>query len=146
MKVNICYDAQTGEIRQIDNGGAPPTMEGVAVISHELPDEQSMREFLLSSVVDVTTKEIKQRNDVGPSDIEVAALIASELSNTDQYMMPDRNVSNRDDWIAYRQQLRDLSKIDGTAAGRLLAFPLRPDGEDAAARMRAISNIQRKAD
>ena len=146
MKVNICYDPDTGEIRQIDNGSAPPAIDGVDVISHELPDEQSMREFLLSSIVDVATKEIKTRNDVGPSDIEVAALIASELSNTDQYMMPDRTVSDLADWIAYRQQLRDLSKIGGTAADRLAAFPARPDGDDVAAILRAVSNTPRKAD
>lgn len=146
MKVNICYDPQTGEIRQIDNGSAPPSIDGVDVISHELPDEHSMREFLLTSIVDVATKEIKQRICAGPSDVEVAALIASELSGTDQYMMPDRTVSNLADWIAYRQQLRDLSKIYGTASERLAAFPVRPDGDDAAAILRAVSNTPRKAD
>jgi hypothetical protein len=60
---------------------------------------------------------------------QVKAAIAGELAATDQFMMPDRPLSDnaRAAWRAYRQALRDL---DGTAAHMLQTWPARPDGAD----------------
>lgn len=64
-----------------------------------------------------------------PTEGDLAARIEMELAATDQFMMPDRNVPNRYAWVAYRQALRDLSKLKGAAA-QLAAWPTRPDKKE----------------
>jgi hypothetical protein len=71
-----------------------------------------------------------------PTLLEVNAAIGRELHLTDQYMVPDRPVLNRQAWIEYRQALRDLSKLAGTPA-MIAGWPLRHDGQDAIAHLRA---------
>ena len=143
MMYNVCYHPATGRIRQIDNAGSPPNHDGYECLLLEIDDASAIFSIRPTThVVDISTRTIREKTeseraaDLAPKDHEVAALVASELADTDQYMMPDRIVENRNDWIAYRQQLRDLSKMTGTASDRLVLFPVRPDGDDAAARLR----------
>lgn len=139
MKFNVCYHPATGGIRQIDNAESPPNHDGCECFSLETDDASAIFKITAAThVVDLATLTIREKTAseraayLAPKDHEIAALVASELTETDQYMMPDRTVENRDDWIAYRQQLRDLSKLPGTASDRLAQFPQRPDGADAA--------------
>lgn len=90
------------------------------------------------SLVDKTPVEIALA--LQPTVIEMSHLVLSELSQTDQHIVPDRPMpeSRRQSWIAYRQSLRDLSKPQDaedptrrpTPAEMVLAWPVRPDGTD----------------
>jgi hypothetical protein len=68
---------------------------------------------------------------------KIESLIVSELSGTDEYMPHDRplSVEDRLEWTKYRQSLRDLSKLE-TPIAMLKSWPVRPDGNDAAASLR----------
>lgn len=69
------------------------------------------------------------------SEIEMA--VRSELAATDQFtMVADRPAKLRDEWIVYRQALRDLSKLP-TPADRISAWPSHPLGHDI---IRAMKN------
>jgi hypothetical protein len=143
MNLNICYHPVTGEIRQIDNASLPPIFEGFDCIVQQLEDGQSVQSITIAThIVDVDAKILRLRTDaeraafLAPKDHDIFGLVAAELAATDQFMMPDRMVSNREQWIAYRQQLRDLSKLPGSASDRLKVFPTRPDGVDASEHLR----------
>lgn len=79
------------------------------------------------ALVEIAPDELKLWNL--PTDGEVAARIANELTATDQYMMPDREVRDREAWVTYRKKLRDLS-ITSEIAMQLENWPERPDGKD----------------
>jgi YHS domain-containing protein len=69
---------------------------------------------------------------------QVKAARDAELAATDAYMMPDRPMTDwaHEEWRAYRQKLRDLGSLS-TADAMVAAWPVRPDGRDAIADMRA---------
>lgn len=70
-------------------------------------------------------------SQVDLAEFRLRGAIAAELLATDQFVMPDRPMSEevRDAWQVYRQQLRDLSKLPGTSADKWAAWPSRPDGK-----------------
>lgn len=145
MKFNVCFNSATGEIRQVDNGAVPPDYDGYECLSDDADDTSSIFGIAPAThVVDLTTRTVRPKTEseraaaLAPTDTDIAALVASELDDTDQYMMPDRVVANRDEWVTYRQSLRDLSKMQGTAADRLTAFPARPDGDVAVTLLRIL--------
>ncbi|UFX41784.1 phage tail assembly chaperone [Bradyrhizobium sp. 41S5] len=58
--------------------------------------------------------------------LAIVLAVSAELASTDQYMVPDRPVANRDAWAAFRQALRDLSSLsDAPTMAR--NWPARPD-------------------
>ncbi|MGY3482213.1 hypothetical protein ACVW1C_000096 [Bradyrhizobium sp. USDA 4011] len=58
--------------------------------------------------------------------LAVVLAVSAELASTDQYMVPDRPVPNRDAWAAFRQALRGLSNLpDAPTMAR--NWPARPD-------------------
>ncbi|UGA45948.1 phage tail assembly chaperone [Bradyrhizobium quebecense] len=65
----------------------------------------------------------------------VKLAVAAELSATDQYMVTDRNVANRETWAVYRQQLRDLSK-QPDAPSMVRNWPCHPTGAETPANLR----------
>ena len=78
------------------------------------------------ALADISSDDLEAWNC--PSPDEMAARIEMELQNTDQFMMPDRDVL-REPWVAYRRALRDLSKLPDAAA-QLAAWPARPDKKE----------------
>ena len=87
------------------------------------------------TVVALTTAEMAARN--APTQFDVTALIANELAASDKTQMPDCPAAKSAGWAAYRQALRDLSKIASpTAANMLAAWPKRPDGVNPVADLR----------
>lgn len=77
-------------------------------------------------VVAINPNELAQWN--APTLDEVAGRIEMELKDTDQFMMPDRDIK-RGPWISYRAALRALSKLPDVGA-QLAAWPARPDHKD----------------
>ncbi|MHC2250802.1 hypothetical protein ACVILK_000494 [Bradyrhizobium embrapense] len=61
--------------------------------------------------------------------LSVRLAVGAELAATDQFMVPDRVVADRNAWMSYRQQLRDLSKLPD-AATMVRCWPARPDAGD----------------
>jgi Phage tail assembly chaperone protein len=87
------------------------------------------------ALVERSEEEIAESNR--PSMQQVANAIAGELAASDSFMVPDRPLTNavRASWVAYRQALRDLSKLP-TPAAMILAWPPHPDGTDVASELR----------
>ena len=123
----VMYHPSTGEI--VGTSSVEPMMfPDIAFIEAELPDallekiDPQTKTIVRKSVAEVTAAKL-------PKDHEIASAIAAELSSTDQYMMPDRPITDakRAVWATYRQALRDLSKLQDVAA-MVAAFPAHPDG------------------
>lgn len=103
--------------------------------------------------VDVTTNphalvaltETERLEANAASNAEIASHIEQELSGTDQFMVPDRPMTDdqRAAWTEYRQTLRDLSKSDPargrtrTVAEMVRDWPKRPDGSDPVPHLRS---------
>jgi hypothetical protein len=142
--IHVHFRIDDGGIDGWENSPNPQAREGCDFISIEvLPGHHVMPDPLLHRV-DLTTLELVDKTPeeraiaAMPTAAEVRQAIARELRATDQYMAPDRPLSDtaRAIWATYRQALRDLSKLRGLP--EMLAFwPVRPDGIDVAARMRA---------
>jgi hypothetical protein len=146
MSLCIHYHPKTGQIIGWENTDTPYKQAGFEVVSISLssddgwepPDPKRKRiDVVTKQVVDLTAAEITAA--AAPTMLDLQGVIVNELSGSDAMLVPDRVVANRDDWIAYRQALRDLSKGDPrpTPTQMLAGFPLRPDGSDAATRLRA---------
>jgi hypothetical protein len=78
-------------------------------------------------LVEKTAAEIAQDN--APSLFEVESIVRGALAASDEFIMPDRTVPDRDAWIAYRQALRGLSNQPDVGA-MIDVWPSRPDGID----------------
>lgn len=93
-------------------------------------------------LVEKSASDIAQEN--APRLFEIESIVRGALAASDEYMMPDRTVSNLDAWIIYRQALRDLSDRPDAAA-MIDAWPVRPDGIDAIAGLRTRLTVARAA-
>jgi YHS domain-containing protein len=73
-----------------------------------------------------------------PAIAEIKIARNSELAATDAYLVTDRPMPDevRAAWRTYRQALRDLGALS-TAEEMIAAWPIRPDGRDVIADMRA---------
>lgn len=129
MKLNAHYNPSTGEVLQFDNCPVPPERgDGSVVLTLDIEEAFPGRYACANHFKVVDDKLV----EVGPppvSEIEVACAIYAELCATDQYMVPDRPMSDdkRQAWRNYRQTLRDLSKLP--VDQRIIAWPQRPDGQ-----------------
>lgn len=140
---HILYDPTTGEIVGTSTV-EPMAFPGVAFVKVDVPDGHALRPNPVLHKIDLETLEIIDKTPYEsnfasqPKSHEIRHIIASELSNSDQYMVPDRAMSEdkRAAWATYRQALRDLSK-KATTVEMLEAWPVRPDGTDAAAFLRS---------
>jgi hypothetical protein len=102
-------------------------------LNGDYPVNPKLHKIVDDRLVEIPAMELRKWNM--PLAGEVAALIEHTLSATDQYMMPDRNVPNINEWRTYRQTLRDLSKL-ATIDQMLDAWPRDPNGVDAIANLR----------
>jgi hypothetical protein len=125
----IHYHKQTGRIGAWGNADSERSHladhEIVRIDAEVLINPQRQR-IEAGEIVDIDEAELATWNC--PTVDEIAACIEAELRNTDQFMMPDRNV-DREPWIVYRQTLRDLSKLAGPIE-MINAWPTAPDGRD----------------
>lgn len=145
MTWNVRFNIEgvIGNIVQVDNGLSVP-MDGYDdYIVVDLDDAVATTIDCRSHYVELAGWTLAERSDEEksrqnmPTSRDVAALVYSELSGTDQMVVPDRPMADalRDAWKAYRQSLRDLLKIAGVGE-QIRAFPSRPDGIDVAADFR----------
>lgn len=150
--VRVHYSPTTGCILAWDNApGGDPLLGGMIVV-FDVPEGHTLNIDPTSQRIDLTTLELEDLSAdeiavaKGPQVYEVKAIISAELNWTDSLLaVPDRYVANREAWSGYRQALRDASKPQipvpdaprPTPAQMLAAFPVRPDGVDAAALLRA---------
>lgn len=141
MSWYVHYHKTTGAIA---SWGSAPTEEShfadhaIAILPVDtLVDPAQQRiDPATETLISKTDEEIRRERQ--PKDFEVENAIAAELAATDQYAMPDRPMTDerREAWRAYRQILRDLSK-GLSHADQVRYWPLRPDGLDAIASLRA---------
>lgn len=142
--MNIHYDITTGQIVSYGFGAdhgdgfeASPYPNCSVAIVDDQPIDARTQKF------DAVTWKVVAKDvpDPEPDQVwRVRELVRAELGATDKFAMHDYPVraADRVAWTAYRKALRDASKGRATAAEMLSAIPLRPDGSDPAARMRAL--------
>ncbi|MBR1206949.1 MULTISPECIES: phage tail assembly chaperone [unclassified Bradyrhizobium] len=66
--------------------------------------------------------------------LAIVLAVSAELASSDQYMVPDRPVANREAWTTFRQALRALSRLpDAPTMAR--NWPARPDAGAAPAQI-----------
>tara|TARA_R110000787_G_scaffold277521_1_gene386915 strand:- start:975 stop:1355 length:381 start_codon:yes stop_codon:yes gene_type:complete len=84
----------------------------------------------------ITTEEFKIRYDEVEQDYSINKLRIERnvlLKDSDWSMMSDLDLANKDEWITYRQALRDLPKtqsgVTTDIAGNLIdaVFPIKPE-------------------
>ena len=84
----------------------------------------------------ITTEEFKIRYDEVEKDYSINKLRIERnvlLKDCDWVMMSDLDLANKDEWITYRQALRDLPKtqsgVTTDIAGNLIdaVFPIKPE-------------------
>jgi hypothetical protein len=148
MNLWIHYHPLSGKIVGWENTDAPYDLEGFSVTRISLssddgwaPPNPKLKRVDVSTLqlIDLTAEEIAEAN--APTLIEIQGAIANELNETDLYTnISDFPISDeqRTAWVVYRKALRDLSKGEPrpTPVQMLSAFPVRPDGRDAAAVLR----------
>lgn len=137
----IHYDKITGKIVGYESNHSAARQDGCnAIISDYAPDMRIHK-------VDIKTKKIILIPDdellIAENErltLQLQTIIASELANSDKYVMPDRDdlIGVQLAWIAYRSALRKLKHVDGLEA-KISAFPTRPDGTNAANMLRPNS-------
>lgn len=140
---HVHYRAADGEIVGYENCEPPSSQPDCLILSVDTEDEPGSCFNGVIYKVDLDIREIVEKTDAEkqskklPSNLDTRAAIASELERTDSYMVPDRPLSDVDRaaWKTYRQSLRDLSKITDTR-DRIKAWPIRPDGIDAASALK----------
>jgi hypothetical protein len=146
--MNIHYRTDTGKIvswdtassaSNHDNASHLPGCKIVGLDDYVPIDPKAQK-------IDVTTRRLVELTAeekalaAMPTAFDVKAAILTELTATDSFA----NVpSDRPrvgalalDWLPYRQTLRDLSKLP-TPVAMVKAWPVRPDGADAIAELRA---------
>jgi hypothetical protein len=84
----------------------------------------------------ITTEEFKTRYDEIEKDYSINKLRVERnvlLKDCDWVMMSDLDLANKDEWVIYRQALRDLPKtqsgVTTDIAGNLIdaVFPIKPE-------------------
>lgn len=125
----IHYHRQSGRIGAWGNADCEESYlpdHAVLRIDSEIPLDPRRQRIEHGEVMEIPERDLTMWNC--PTVDELAARIEMELQNTDQFMMPDRDV-RREPWITYRRALRDLSKLPDAMA-QVQAWPTRPDGKD----------------
>lgn len=111
---------------------------------HFAPDPLWHRfDHLTGEIVDKSP--IERAQSLLPKSFEVRSAISLELAATDGFVATDRPLSDelRARWAIYRQTLRDISKPQDERESLLSppemvrGWPLRPDGTDPVASLRA---------
>lgn len=131
MMTIIHYHRVTGRIGAWGSGDSESSHlpdHDILRLDTELVIDPKRHKIADGEIVEVTAEEL----DAGwnwPTDSELVAWIQIELNLTDQFMMPDREVADRLEWVRYRQALRNLSDLP-TVKAKLEAWPSRPDGKD----------------
>jgi hypothetical protein len=142
----IYIQARLGDGEILGYGNSPPVhvIDGcdLAIIDDSggtcAPDSGLHKiDWLTSDIVDKTHDE--RSFALVPRPFEVRIAVSNELAATDQYTAPDRPMSEatRRAWLAYRQGLRNLSKLNKTPSAMIKAWPERPDGFDPISALRA---------
>jgi hypothetical protein len=141
--IRVHYSPETGLIHSWDNAHGGDPLFGSKIVVFEIPEGHEIKIDPTAQRIDLATLEIEDMADHeiaaarAPQVWEITQAIMFELAATDAMMAPDRKVDNRDLWIAYRQELRDVSKNNASASDMVIHFPLRPDGVDIVAALRA---------
>lgn len=135
--IHVHYRTDNGEIVGYENTIDPQKQPGCEILSvvvddghHCTPDSKLHR-------VDLKTLEIADKTDAeraqaaAPTLQEVQRAIALSLASSDQFVMPDRPMTDtaRAEWVTYRQALRELSKYPSPSE-MIDHWPARPDGGD----------------
>ena len=127
----LFYDLETG----LCNGWAqsliepePPTGSGVIASDKGAGFDHVNFKVVNGRVRELTPKQKRER--FAPTMDEVKALISGCLAQSDRTQVPDFPISDaaREEWRAWRQAIRDLSKQHPTAAAMIRAFPADPNG------------------
>jgi hypothetical protein len=153
MPIFVHFDRASGAIRQASLSNAVGHFEGcaIAVVTNAaaLRDITGRHKVDIASVahdavlpvtwcrvVEMTELEWRAANAATPAEVKLAR--DNELRATDEYVTPDRPLSDaaRLAWQGYRQALRDLGARD-TARAMIAAWPARPDGRDPIVLLRA---------
>ncbi|WP_375414618.1 phage tail assembly chaperone [uncultured Bradyrhizobium sp.] len=135
-------DDRYGEIGGWETNDVPTIEDGwlIATIllakGQSVPDGKTQKLDFIDKII-VEKTEAEKREALVPSAWEMKCRIFAELNATDQFVVPDRPMSEecRESWSTYRQALRDLSKLSGVRA-MIGAWPVRPDDIDAASELR----------
>lgn len=142
MTMHIHYRTTDGEIVGYETGTInPKCIDDCAILSDDqaadLPNHLNQKIDLVSLKL-VEKSDVEKQQALAPRINQVSALVSSELRATDCFMASDFPVSGDQatQWKTYRQALRDLSKGKPSIADMIKAFPVRPDGADAAAGLR----------
>jgi hypothetical protein len=140
MILNVIYD-ERGEIVSFETGDA--TTQGPGLVRVRYDGDVARLRARHYRIVD---GELVEKSDGEIADLmrptlsEINTAILCELNATDDFVDPpsDRPLKGPFllDWKPYRKALRDLSKLDGPDE-MVRAWPLRPDGSDAIAPLRA---------
>lgn len=143
----VHYHKQTGRIGAWGSGDSEashlPDHEMVRLDDTPLIDARTHRiEIATGALIEISQAEIAIEG--APRLIEIEALVRGALAASDEFMMPDRVVPDREAWVTYRQALRDLSD-QPDAAAMVDAWPVRPDGIDAIAGLRTRLSAARAA-
>jgi hypothetical protein len=132
--MNIHYSTATGQIMCYGNAdyddGQDSYLPGCKVLITDMQPIDPTRQRIDPATRRIVTKAKPDVRDEMPS---IRTVIVRELADTDKYMMPDYPIDDAgyQDWLQYRKALRELSK-QKTVAAMLDAWPVRPDGVDAA--------------
>lgn len=144
------------------NGAIVSWLSGAVLHDYSISNESHLRGCLVTPVeiadgcrvdinpktqrIDVDTLELVSKADdeiahaMLPDLFEVKSAILRELEFTDKYASPPSDMPLKGaftiDWLPYRQSLRDLSKLSSPVE-MVKAWPMRPDGTDAIAPLRA---------
>jgi len=143
--VNIHYNITTGQILSwgtVDSDSATSHYAGCSVVNVAYGFIDPKADKIDPQTVKLakwTAAEIAQA--LLPTTDEVARAVASELRNTDEYVLSDRDdlaPATIAAWKTYRKALRDLSKgtTPPTPAAMITAWPLDPNGNDTIPQLR----------
>lgn len=145
----VHFNPDTGEIVQVSDQSHLFEREGFKVavpLRPTYPDFHARRYAVdLASVYedDYLGAPLCDLVELPPEPIsvqQVKMLRDAELRATDEYMVPDRPMTEemRDQWRLYRQALRDFGTLK-TALEMIAAWPERPDGRDPLCNLRAAN-------
>jgi hypothetical protein len=126
----VFYDPATGRIDGYEFTNVPQTRAGLDYLDfdHAVECRHPTYKVDLATGTIVEATEAEKHEAMLPAEYEVKAAILKELEATDSLFAPGRPLKDADAWLAYRQELRDLSKRGFNHLDQLRAWPERPDG------------------
>lgn len=135
--MNVYFDPSTGKIVGHDTSLVASCWAGVEALEcSDTPDHKRQKVDLATrTVVAMTPDEVLAAD--APEEVETLHARRAELAAFDWTdAAPHLSDETRAGWQAYRQALRDIT-LAGNSVAMVRAWPLRPDGTDAVARLRA---------